>query len=82
MAAATTAVRQKKLPYNVATDATLPRQMKREVKFFTADEGQRFLNAAEATTRSEDEAETYQGTAYAAFVVMLMSGMRVGRCSG
>jgi hypothetical protein len=30
----------------------------------------------------EDEADTYQGTAYAAFVVMLMSGLRVGEMLG
>jgi integrase len=81
-AALTSAVRQKKLLYNVASDATLPRQTKREVKFLTAEEGQRFLNGAEAAARTEDAADTYQGTAYAAFVVMLMSGMRVGEVPG
>jgi integrase len=81
-AALSTAVRQKKLAYNVATDASLPRQIKTEVKFFTPEEGQRFLDAAEAAGRAEDAADAYQGTAYAAFVVMLMSGMRVGELLG
>jgi integrase len=52
------------------------------VKFLTAGEGQRFLDSAESAARTEDLAETYQGTAYAAFVVMLMSGMRVGEVLG
>jgi integrase len=81
-AALTTAVRQKKLLYNVATDATLPRQTKREVKFFTPEEGQRFLDAAEAAARTQDDSDTYQGVAYSAFVVMLMTGMRVGELLG
>jgi integrase len=42
----------------------------------------RSADAAEAAARAEDEADAYQGTAYAAFVVMLMSGMRVGELLG
>jgi integrase len=81
-ASLTTAVRQNQVAYNVASDATLPRQTKREVKFFTPEEGQRFLEAAEIAARTEDESEAFQGTAYAAFVVMLMTGMRVGEILG
>lgn len=81
-ASLTTAVRQKKLAYNVATDATLPRQTKTEVEFLTPEEGQRFLDAADAAAQVQDEADAYQGTAYAAFVVMLMTGVRVGELLG
>ena len=49
-----TAVRQKKLAYNVATDARLPRHTRREVKFFTPEEGQRFLDALDRQASRTD----------------------------
>jgi integrase len=76
--ALSTAVEQKKLQVNPASGAKLPRHTRREMRFFRSEEAQRFLDAAEAEQRSLDTAESpYEGV-YALFVVMILSGLRVG----
>ncbi len=77
-----TAVEQKKLLVNPAIGAKLPRHTRHEMRFFGPEQAQRFLDAAEAEQRRLDAEESpYEGV-YALFVVMLMSGLRVGEVLG
>ena len=75
-----TALSQKKIPYNPATHAKLPRQTRREMRFLTPEQAQAFLAAAEAEQElcgSSDD-RLHVEAVYALFVVPLLSGLRLG----
>jgi integrase len=75
-----TALSQKKIPFNSATHAKLPRQTRREMRFLTPEQAQAFLSASEAEQErygSSDDQMHLEGV-YALFSTLLLSGLRLG----
>jgi integrase len=73
-----TALRLGKVPRNVATLVDLPARGHRELRCFTPDEGQQFLEAAEADQRARDAVGNDQASFSALFITLLLTGLRPG----
>jgi integrase len=75
------AVEQKALPLNPAVGIRLPRHNRREMRFFTQAEALKFVAVAEAgldRVLTGEPQSPEAGGVYTLFIVMLMSGLRVG----
>ena len=73
-----TALRLGKVPRNVATLVELPAKTHREMRCFTAEEAQRFLELAESEQRAVDNTEPARVCFYPLFAVLLLGGLRPG----
>jgi integrase len=89
-----TALEHRKIPFNAAVGAKLPKLAHREMRFLTPEQAQRFLAAAEAEQLDEireanagrklgkdkvpEVAGDFRESVYAMFILMLLSGLRIG----